>query len=127
MLVLEGLFCVHKTIQHQVLIISGWSIDLDYCDIEMFALERNRDHSVAPRVRGTEYNSTGISPFEGGHHYHHYSYHSWASGQTTGWEHSPKQDPDSPTASPSYQEASTSLLILIHQRANRMKTTVTEN
>ena len=45
-LVLEGLFCVHKTIQPQVLIISGWSIDLDYCDIEMFALERNRDHSV---------------------------------------------------------------------------------
>ena len=32
MLVLEGL--------------SGWSIDLDYCDIESFALETNRDHSV---------------------------------------------------------------------------------
>ena len=46
MLVLEGLFCVHKTIQPQVLIISGWSIDLDYCDIELFALEMNRDHSV---------------------------------------------------------------------------------
>ena len=26
--------------------ISGWSIDLDYCDIEWFALEMNRDHSV---------------------------------------------------------------------------------
>ena len=26
--------------------ISGWSIDLDYCDIELFALETNRDHSV---------------------------------------------------------------------------------
>ena len=25
---------------------SGWGIDLDYCDIEWFALERNRDHSV---------------------------------------------------------------------------------
>ena len=129
-LVLEGHFCVHKTVQPQVLIISGWSIDLDYCDIKMFALERNRDHPVAPRVRGIEYNSTGISPFEGGHHYHHYhhcSYHSLASGQTTGWEHSPEKDPDPPTASPSYQEASTSLLILIDQRANRMKTTVTEN
>ena len=25
---------------------SGWYIDLDYCDIEWFALETNRDHSV---------------------------------------------------------------------------------
>ena len=24
----------------------GWGIDLDYCDIEWFALEMNRDHSV---------------------------------------------------------------------------------
>ena len=33
--------------------ISGWSIDLNYCDIESFALEMNRDQSVvfeiAPR------------------------------------------------------------------------------
>ena len=26
--------------------INGWFIDLDYCDIELFALETNRDHSV---------------------------------------------------------------------------------
>ena len=26
--------------------ISGWGIDLDYCDIEWFALETNWDHSV---------------------------------------------------------------------------------
>ena len=26
--------------------LSGWGIDLDYCDIEWFALEMNRDHSV---------------------------------------------------------------------------------
>ena len=25
---------------------TGWGIDLDYCDIEWFALEINRDHSV---------------------------------------------------------------------------------
>ena len=25
--------------------ISGWGIDLDYCDTERFALEMNRDHS----------------------------------------------------------------------------------
>ena len=27
-------------------IVTGWGIDLDYCDIEWFALETNRDHSV---------------------------------------------------------------------------------
>ena len=26
--------------------ISGWGIDLDYCDIEWFALEINKNHSV---------------------------------------------------------------------------------
>ena len=25
---------------------TGWDIDLDYCDIEWFALETNRDHSI---------------------------------------------------------------------------------
>ena len=40
-------------------------------------------------VRGTEYNSFGISPFEGSHHYCHYFYHTLVSGQTTGREHSP--------------------------------------
>ena len=29
---------------------SGWRIDLDYCDIEWFALETNRDHSVILRL-----------------------------------------------------------------------------
>ena len=26
--------------------VTGWGIDFDYCDIEWFALETNRDHSV---------------------------------------------------------------------------------
>ena len=26
--------------------ITGWGIDLDYCDIKWFALEKNRDHSA---------------------------------------------------------------------------------
>ena len=42
MLILEGLETLHRTIQLQLL----WGIDLDYCDIEWFALEMNRDHSV---------------------------------------------------------------------------------
>ena len=41
------------------------------------------------RVRGTEYNSTCTSPFNGGHHCPHYPYYNLASGQTTGREHSP--------------------------------------
>ena len=46
MLVLEGLVGLHKTAELQLLSISGWGIDLDYCDIEWFALETNREHSV---------------------------------------------------------------------------------
>ena len=42
MLILEGLETLHRTIQLQLL----WGIDLDFCDIERFALEMNRDHSV---------------------------------------------------------------------------------
>ena len=67
----------------------------------------------------------GISPFDGGRHYPN---HSWASGQTTGKEHSlthqqtrglkiywawpcsPELGPVLPTASASHQEASSSLL-----------------
>ena len=46
MLVLEGLVGLHRTIQFQFLQHYWWDIDLDYCDIEWFALEKNRDHSV---------------------------------------------------------------------------------
>ena len=46
MLVLKGLVGLHKTIQLQLFSVAGWGIDLDYCDIEWFALETNRDHSV---------------------------------------------------------------------------------
>ena len=46
MLVLKGLVGLHRTVQLQLLQHTGWGIDLDYCDIEWFALEMNRDHSV---------------------------------------------------------------------------------
>ena len=46
MLVLKGLVGLHRTIQLQLLQHFGWGIDLDYCVIEWFALETNRDHSV---------------------------------------------------------------------------------
>ena len=44
MLVLKGLVGLHRTVQ--LLQRYGWDIDLDYCDIEWFALEMNRDLSV---------------------------------------------------------------------------------
>ena len=46
MLVLKGLVGLHRTIQLSFFSITGRGIDLDYCDIEWFALETNRDHSV---------------------------------------------------------------------------------
>ena len=46
MLVLEGLVSLHRAVQLQLLQFSDQGIDLDYHDIEQFALEMNRDHSV---------------------------------------------------------------------------------
>ena len=46
MLVLESLVGHHRTVQLSFFGINGWGIDLDYCYIEWFALEMNRDHSV---------------------------------------------------------------------------------
>ena len=44
--VLEGFIGLHWTINFSFFNISVWGIDLDYCDIECFALETNRDNSV---------------------------------------------------------------------------------
>ena len=46
MLLLKGLVGLHRIIQVQLFSVTDWGIDLDYCDIEWFALETNRDHSV---------------------------------------------------------------------------------
>ena len=46
MLVLKCLVGLHKTVQLQFLQRYWLDIDLDNCDIEWFALETNRDHSV---------------------------------------------------------------------------------
>jgi len=45
-LVLEGLVGLHRTVQPSFFSIIGGGIDLDYCDIEWFALETKRNHSV---------------------------------------------------------------------------------
>ena len=46
MLVLKGLVGLHRTVNFSFFSITGRGIDLDYCDIEWFASETNRDHSV---------------------------------------------------------------------------------
>ena len=46
MLVLGGVIGLHRTSQLYFFDISGWGIDLDYCDDERFALETNQDLSV---------------------------------------------------------------------------------
>ena len=46
MLILKGLVGLHKTIQLQLLQHYWLGIDLDNCDIEWFAFEMHRDHSV---------------------------------------------------------------------------------
>ena len=46
MLVLEGLVGLIEPFNFSFFSITGWSIDLDYCDTEWFALEMNRGHSV---------------------------------------------------------------------------------
>ena len=46
MLVLEGLVGFIEMFNFSFFSITGQSIDLDYCDIEWFALKMNRDYSV---------------------------------------------------------------------------------
>ena len=46
LLVLEGLVGLHRTVQIQLLQHYWLGIGLDYCNIEWFAFEMNRDHSV---------------------------------------------------------------------------------
>ena len=46
MLVLEGLVGLIELFNFSFFGVTGWGIDLNYRDIEWFALEMNRDHSV---------------------------------------------------------------------------------
>ena len=54
LLVLEGLVSRHRTIQLQLLQCYWLGHRLDYYDIEWFALEMNRDHSVIFEI-GSKY------------------------------------------------------------------------
>ena len=46
MFILKDLVGLHRPFNFSFFVITGWVIGLDYCDIELFALEMNRDHSV---------------------------------------------------------------------------------
>ena len=45
--------------------VTGWGIDLDYCDIEWFALETNRDHSVIFEIASKYYISDSLVDHDG--------------------------------------------------------------
>ena len=50
MLVLKGLVGLLEPFNFSFFSVTGWGIDLDYCDIEWFALETNRAHSVVYEI-----------------------------------------------------------------------------
>ena len=62
MLVLKGLVGLHRTIHFSV---TGWGIDLDYCDIEWFTLEMNRDHSFIFEIASKYCISDSFADYEG--------------------------------------------------------------
>ena len=61
MLVLEGLVGLHRTIPLQLLQ-HYW---LDYCDIEWFALEMNRDYSVVFEIASKYCISDSLVDYDG--------------------------------------------------------------
>ena len=65
MLVLKGLVDLHRTVQLQLLQITGWGIGLDYRDIEWFVLEMNRDHSVIFEIASKYYISDSLVACDG--------------------------------------------------------------
>ena len=45
--------------------VTGWGIDLDYRDIEWFALEMNRDHSVISEIASKYCISDSLVDYDG--------------------------------------------------------------
>ena len=65
MLVLKGLVGLHRTVQLQLLQRYWLGIDLGYCDIEWFALETNRYHSVVSEIVSKYCISDSFADYEG--------------------------------------------------------------
>ena len=64
-LVLEGVVCLHATIQLQLLQHYWLGIDLDYSDVEWFVLEMNRDHYVTVEISPKYCISDSFVDYEG--------------------------------------------------------------
>ena len=64
MLVLEGLVSL-QPFNFNFFSIPGWGIDLDYSDIEWFALEMNRDHSVIFEIASKNHISDSFVDYDG--------------------------------------------------------------
>ena len=61
----KGLVGLQRTVQLQLFGVSGWGIDLDYCDTEWFALEMKRDHSVLFEIAPKNCISDSFVDYEG--------------------------------------------------------------
>ena len=62
---IEGLIGLSKPFNFSFFIMTGWSIDLDYSEIELFALEMIRDHSVIFEIAPKYYISVSFFDCEG--------------------------------------------------------------
>ena len=65
MLVLEDLVGLHRTFNFSFFSITVRGIDLDYCDIEWFALETSSDHSVVFEIASKYYSLESFVNYEG--------------------------------------------------------------
>ena len=65
MLVLKGLVGLHRTFNFSFFSITGRGIDLEYYDMEWFALETNRDHSVILEIASKYCISDSFDDYDG--------------------------------------------------------------
>ena len=65
MLVLKGLVGLHRTFNFSFFSITSRGIDLDYRDIEWFALETNRNHCVVFEITSKNCISDSFFDYEG--------------------------------------------------------------
>ena len=65
MLVLEDLVGLHGTIQHQLLQHYWLGINLDYCDIKWFALEKDRGYSAIFEIASKHCISDSFVDYDG--------------------------------------------------------------
>ena len=65
MLVLEGLVVFTEPFNFSFFSINAWGIDLDYCEIEWFVLEMNRDHYVVFEIASKYFISNSFVDHDG--------------------------------------------------------------